>query len=159
MIRYTLRCDKSHAFESWFRDSGSFDDLRAAGLVACPECGSAAVEKTLMSPAVVTSRKRAEAPRTLPAVKEEILPPQPVASVMVDEHADKRRAMMRQLRDHMIEQTKDVGPAFAVEARKIHDGESEEKAIRGVASADEVQGLLEDGIDIMPIPVFPDDRN
>lgn len=160
MIRYTLRCDKSHAFESWFRDSGSFDDLRAATLVICPECGSAVVEKALMSPAVVTSRKRAEAPRTLPAAKEEILPPQQVASVMVDdEHADKRRAIMRQMRDHMIAQTKDVGPAFAVEARKIHDGDSEEKAIRGVASADEVQGLLEDGIDIMPIPVFPDDRN
>lgn len=159
MIRYTLRCEKDHPFESWFRDSGSYDDLRAAGLVACPACGSASVEKALMSPAVVTSRKRARAPASLPTKAGETLPTPPTASIVGDEHADKRRALLRQLRDHLIEQTKDVGPAFAVEARRIHDGEAEEQAIRGVASADEVQNLLEDGIEIMPFPVFPDDRN
>ena len=69
------------------------------------------------------------------------------------------RAMFRQMRDHLVAHSRDVGPAFAEEARRMHEGEAEQASIRGQASADDVRALLDDGIEVMPIPVFPDDRN
>ena len=158
MIRYTLRCAHAHEFESWFRDSAAFDEQKTAGHVACPLCGSSDVSKALMAPAVRTRRAveaRAE-PRGEPT------PASDAASVpvaMADEHAAKLRAMMRAFRDHVIANSTNVGPAFAEEARKIHDGVAEERPIRGEASPDDVRSLLEDGIEIMPLPAFPDDRN
>lgn len=85
-------------------------------------------------------------------------PPQ-AAPVLQDEKAQMFRAMLRDMRDHLIQNSKNVGAAFAEEARRIHDGASDESAIHGVASPDDVKALIEDGIEIMPLPVFPDERN
>ena len=157
MIKYALRCDGGHAFESWFRDSASYDSLAEAKLVACPQCGSSHVDKALMAPSVQTSRGRANVPESVPA-----LPPQPEVPAtlpLLDDRTAKLRSMIKELRTQMIDGSTDVGTAFAREARKIHDGVADTKPIHGVASRDEVRGLLEDGIEIMPIPALPDDAN
>ena len=155
MIKFSLRCDRDHGFESWFRDNRSFDELTRAGHLSCPECGSPSVTNALMAPAVMTSRRRA-APTS---AEQPSAPVQPQPVAIVDERAQALRAMLREMRDHLVQHSKNVGPQFAEEARRIHDGTSEETAIHGVASPDDVKSLLEDGIEVMPIPVFPDDRN
>jgi hypothetical protein len=150
MIRYSLRCDRGHGFESWFRDSAAYDDQSRAGFVSCPDCGSTAVSKGLMAPSVVTSRRKAAA---APA------PTQTAPVALLDDKAQKLRAMMREFRDHVLKNTDDVGAAFPEEARKIHEGAAEQRAIRGEASAAEVRALIEDGVSIMPVPGLPDERN
>ena len=157
MIKFALRCGEGHAFDSWFRDSDAFDQLIGHS-IACPTCGSTDISKALMAPAVVTSRQRRNrAPQPTEAR------PEPTASqdpaVLTDEKAQAFRAMLRAMRDHVVQNSKDVGQDFAGEARRIHEGVAEETAIRGLASHDEVKGLLEDGIEVMPLPVFPDERN
>jgi hypothetical protein len=157
MIKFSLRCDRDHAFESWFRDNGSYDELTRAGHLACPECGSTQVSKALMTPAVVTSRKRVIA---VPTEQPPAAPPAPVQPVVAaDERSLMLRAMLREMRDHVLRHAKDVGAQFAEEARRIHEGVSDETAIRGTASREDVEALLEEGIEVMPLPVFPDDRN
>jgi hypothetical protein len=151
MIRYALRCERDHAFESWFRDSRAFDDQSRAGLVECPSCGSRQVTKGLMAPSVMTSRRRVETPA----------PPTPSQApvALLDEKTRQLRALMRELRDHVVKNSDDVGAAFPEQARKMHDGLMEHRAIRGEASPDDVRSLLEDGIEIMPVPNIPDERN
>jgi hypothetical protein len=157
MIRYSLKCTAEHGFESWFRDGESFDALASAGHLSCPECGSNAVSKALMAPAVVTSRKRAIA---MPKETEAAPAPAPAIPVTLgDEKAQMMRALLRELRDHVVQHARDVGAEFASEARRMHEGETEQAAIRGTAAPDEVRALLEDGIEVLPVPVFPEDRN
>jgi hypothetical protein len=155
MIKYALQCEKGHGFESWFPDSGSFDKQRRRGLVDCPVCGSARVEKQIMAPNVRTRGGDIEMPSTAPAP---IAAPDP-NFVMAGEEARKLRAMIRALHAHVAANTEDVGARFAEEARKIHSGESEDRAIRGRASLAEAIELHEDGIGVMPLPPLPDERN
>lgn len=160
MIRYALSCENDHRFEAWFSGSSAFDEQRSAGQVLCPSCGSAKVEKALMTPSVSTARKKAvPADKAAPG---EGSKSDPDASVPVA--SDKAvptefLKMMRTIRDTVKENADYVGPGFAEEARKIHYGESEERGIYGEASSEDVEGLKEEGIDVMPLPVLPEDRN
>jgi hypothetical protein len=142
MIRYALSCAAGHEFESWFRDSASFDEQARRGFVACPECGSTRVEERLMAPAVSI---RAEPPA------------RPVA--MMGEKERELRAMLAALHQHVRANAEDVGATFAEEARKIHYGETDERAIYGVASPNEALELHEEGIAVLPLPPLPDDAN
>ena len=139
MIRFSLHCDKDHEFEGWFSSSTDFDGQSERGLVECPVCGSRQIEKSLMAPAVAVSKE---------------IPARPLAM------DPEKRQMMRKLRD-MVQAVKqnseDVGDRFADEARKIHHGEAEARGIIGKASNDEAKSLIEDGIEIAPLPEFPDD--
>lgn len=135
MIRYALRCDEGHAFESWFRDGDAFEDQVRRGDVACPHCGSVSVEKQIMAPALATAEPAAA---------------RPDAAV---------RAVLKALRREMLANSEDVGGRFPEEARRIHYGESDARAIRGQASLDEARALHEEGIGIVPVPVLPDERN
>ncbi|MDW6026360.1 DUF1178 family protein [Mesorhizobium sp. BAC0120] len=141
MIRFTLGCEQGHEFDGWFRSSDDFDKQRKRGLIDCPECGSHKVEKTLMAPAVSTSRKKEK-----------------VALAM---NAEQRRVMteIKALTEKLRENADYVGNKFAEEARKIHFGETEPRGIYGEASPDEAKSLAEDGVPFVPLPVFPDDRN
>jgi hypothetical protein len=156
MIRYALACDDGHAFESWFPDAAAYDQQARRGLVACPVCGSAQVAKAIMAPAVVGAArgKRAEA-KAQAQVQTQVQ-----ASVaLVD---DKRRALGRAihaLRREIEANTDDVGAKFADTARAIHFGAAPERAIRGQASGEEVEALLEDGVGVLPIPGALDDLN
>ena len=159
MIRYTLLCPQDHSFESWFRDSESFEALGATGQVTCPVCGTTEVRKALMTPSVVTSRARSTPP-ALPAPAASVQPEpahEPVA--LLDERTAQRRAAMRELRRRITEQADDVGRAFATEARLIHEGDAPARSIYGEATGEEVSSLLEDGIPLLPMPVLPDDRH
>lgn len=154
MIRYTLRCARGHGFESWFQNSGAYDSQRRRKLVTCPVCDSAEVEKALMAPQVGrSSRRREEAPA--PQAEAQV---QPQAPLMTGE-AGELRAKLRELRDFVKNNADDVGERFPAEARKMHYGDIEHRAIYGKASSHEARELVEEGIDITPLPPLPDDTN
>jgi hypothetical protein len=150
MIRYALRCARGHTFESWFQSSGAYDSQRRRKLVTCPVCDSSEVEKALMTPQVGASRKGEQAPAPVDA------PPQ--APLMTGEAGD-LRAKLRELRDLVKKNADDVGERFPAEARKMHYGDIEHRAIYGKASSREARELVEEGIDITPLPLLPDDSN
>jgi hypothetical protein len=155
MIRYRLQCAAKHEFEGWFRNADAFDRQAKRNLVVCPNCGSTEVAKALMAPSVVTSKPRAarKTPTAVPAPQSAT--PQRVANSGQRELLQ----MMRKLRDEVIAKSEYVGPRFAEEARKIHNEEVEERGIYGEATPSEVKDLAEDGIEIYPIPVLPEDHN
>lgn len=141
MIRFSLGCDDGHEFEGWFRSSDDFETQKKRGLIGCPECGSNKVQKTLMAPAVSTSRKQEKIALAMNAEQKRIM------------------AEMKALAEKVREKADYVGEKFAEEARKIHFGETEARGIYGEASLDEAKSLAEDGVPFLPMPVFPDDRN
>jgi hypothetical protein len=156
MIRYALACDKGHAFESWFESSAAYDKQVKRGLVTCPVCNSAKVEKTIMAPRVAGAKKRgATQAQELPAPAPEA--PGPVAMVSPQEH--ELRKKLRELREHLVKNADYVGQNFPEEARKMHYGEIEHRSIYGEASPDQAKELHEEGIEFHPLPVLPDERN
>lgn len=159
MILYSLCCAKDHEFESWFRDSAAYDAQKAQGLVTCPVCDSPDVSKAIMAPALGrgTRKFEAEAPAEAPASAAVPAPTQPVA--MMSEKEQQLRAMLRAVRAHVEANTDDVGDDFARLARRMHEGEEEKRAIRGEATSEEVRALIEDEIEVLPLPVLPDERN
>jgi hypothetical protein len=154
MIKYALHCERGHGFESWFPDSAGYEKQRKRGLIDCPVCGSTAIDKQIMAPNVRVSADieihPPAAPQTAPADP---------AFVMASEQAQKLRAMIRELHAHVAANTEDVGARFAEEARKIHAGEADDRAIRGRASLEEAIELHEEGIGVLPLPPLPDERN
>jgi hypothetical protein len=141
LIRFSLHCDHEHEFEAWFRNNDDFDTQKKRGFVECPACGSKKVEKALMAPSVSTGRK-----------KEKI-------ALAMGEAQKQAMAQLKALSEKMRESADYVGDKFADEARKIHFGETEARGIYGEATPEEAKGLVDDGVEFMPIPVFPDDRN
>ncbi|MCZ0961500.1 DUF1178 family protein [Paracoccus benzoatiresistens] len=130
MIRYALRCDQGHDFDGWFRSSEAFETMRTAGHVACTQCGSVTVEKSLMAPAVAAARQ-AE-----PAVN-------PV------------EAALQTLRQQVEANSDYVGLKFADEARAMHEGRAPTRAIHGEAKIEEARKLIEDGVPVAPLPFVP----
>jgi hypothetical protein len=158
MIKYALQCEKGHGFESWFSDSAGYDMQRKRGLVDCPVCGSRKIEKQIMSPRVRV-KKGDSGPLVAPVQETPSESSALMAEGPLGEEAKKFRAMLKEFHEHVKANTEDVGGKFADEARKIHYGETEERAIRGRASADEAQELYEEGIGFLPLPPLPDERN
>jgi hypothetical protein len=167
MICYSLRCERDHTFESWFQDSGAYDSQIRRKLVSCPVCGSAKIEKAIMAPRIA-SKKGRERQETVP-----VPAPAPNAAVpaeashtpagtstplmMAQEH--ELRVKLKELRDHIIKNADNVGEKFPNEARKMHYGEIEHRPIYGEASPDEARALIEEGVEVSPLPVLPEDRN
>src|SRR5450432_3938697 len=162
MIRYTLVCKKRHEFESWFQSSTAYDKQAKRGLVTCPLCGSAKVEKALMTPRLArTDTSSAQEVAAMPAPAADATPaatpPTPVA--MISPQEKEFRQKLRELRDHLVQNAENVGPRFPEEARKMHYGEAEHRSIYGIASREDAKELHEEGIEFSPIPVLPDERN
>jgi len=149
MIKFALRCDNEHGFESWFPDGASFDVQARRGLIACPVCASTRVSKAIMAPSVLSGRKSESRPDEARRV--------PVT--LLDERQQRLRSMVRELRHEIETQTDDVGVKFPQIARAIHDGDAPARAIRGQASVEEAKALIEDGIGVLPLPFLPDDLN
>jgi hypothetical protein len=141
LIRFSLGCDHDHEFEGWFRNNDDFETQKKRGFVECPACGSHKVEKALMAPAVSTGRKKEKVALAMNAQQQAAM------------------AQLKALSEKMRENADYVGDKFAEEARKIHFGEADARGIYGEATPDEARGLAEDGVEFLPIPVFPDDRN
>ncbi len=142
MIKYTLSCDSGHSFDGWFSSSADFDRQAELGLVSCPACDSVSVAKELMAPSVSTGRKKDEA-----------------KVLMMDQARKEAVAKIRELVTAIRENSDDVGEKFPEEARKIHYGEAEQRGLIGKATADEARALIDEGIEIAPLPVLPDDVN
>jgi hypothetical protein len=154
MIRFALRCDNAHEFESWFKDGAAYDRMAAAGLVECPSCGETRIGKALMAPHVAKApgvKGRPEAaPATPPAIAAEEKPtvatgPMP-AQVM---------ALLQRMRAEVEKNCDYVGEDFANEARRIHEGEAENRGIFGEASDEEAEALRDEGIEIARLPWVP----
>jgi hypothetical protein len=147
MIHYDLICDKGHEFDGWFSDSAAFDAQAKRGLVECTVCGTKKIEKQLMAPGIpAKSNKKADVPQHL-------------TTGPVDPRAAAMMQMMRDYRQHVEANTEFVGERFADEARKIHYNEADKRGIHGVATPAEAQELVEEGIEIHPVPVLPEDGN
>ena len=144
MIRFLLKCDKDHRFESWFASNAAFDQLQAAAHLSCAICGSATVEKALMAPAVAKTAA-ALAPTEAPA-------PQTQSLAVPDPQL---AARLQALRDHVEANSSYVGTEFVKQAREMHLGDLPERPIHGEARIDEARALLEDGIPVAPLPFLP----
>lgn len=141
MMRFSLHCDQAHEFEGWFRNNEDFDNQTARGLVQCPVCHSVKIGKSLMAPSVTTGRKKEKIATAVHDAQRHLLNEMRELSRKVKENADY------------------VGDRFAEEARKIHHGEVQERGIYGEATRDEVSSLVEEGVEIMPLPTLPEDYN
>jgi hypothetical protein len=135
MIRYSLRCAKGHAFDSWFQSSAAYDSLRAAGHLSCAVCGGTEVGKALMAPGVATG-----ADQPAPADRPLSAPASPAEQFLAD------------LRRRIEQGSEDVGGRFAAEARAIHEGAAPQRAIRGEATIADARALIEDEIPVLPLP-------
>lgn len=138
-----LQCAAHHVFEGWFASEEDYASQTARGLLECPLCGDKAVHKLPSAPRLNLGAPRAEA--ATPAA-----PQQDVVSG-VSEPA--LQAAWMQAARRIMAQTEDVGTRFAEEARKIHYGEAEERAIRGQASREQTRELIEEGITVLPLPL------
>jgi hypothetical protein len=159
MIRYALRCERDHAFESWFQSSSAYESQVKRKLVECPTCGSTKVEKAIMAPRIVKGtvgkKGREAAPQV--AATPEVTAPGPQSLMMAQER--ELRAKLKELRDHIVKNADNVGERFPTEARKMHYGDIAHRPIFGEASPQEARELIEEGIEVAPLPVLPDDRN
>ena len=143
MIRYALKCASGHEFEGWFANSAAYDEQKKAKQLSCPACGSAKVEKAIMAPGIVS--------RNSPPPAE-----QKPANAPIPEEAVQ---FMRELKTFIEKNTDNVGKKFAEEALKIHYEEVEARNIRGEATKDELEELRDEGVDVFPLPVVPEDHN
>jgi hypothetical protein len=138
VIVYNLRCRNGHEFEGWFRDSTAFDAQSVEGKLCCPSCNSHRVAKAIMAPAVAGGERKSE-----PAAAD----------------ARQVRQFMTGLRKYIQENAEYVGENFAEEARKIHYGETAERHIYGETTLAEAQELVEEGVDVAPLPPDLDGAN
>jgi hypothetical protein len=155
MIRYNLRCEKGHTFESWFQSSVAYESQEKRKLVSCPSCGSSKVERAIMAPQIV-SKKGREAPPQAPAAE---APAASESTPLLMAQELELRAKIKELRDHIVKNADNVGERFPNEARKMHYGDIEHRPIYGEASAEEARALIDEGVEVSPLPVLPEDRN
>jgi hypothetical protein len=148
MIVFDLCCRDGHRFEGWFASSADYDGQRERGLVACPQCGSGAVDKAPMAPAVPKKGNQQTDAR------------QPVAGGTLPPEAAEALRRMAEMQAEALKTSTWVGDQFAERSRAIHYGEREAETIHGQATADEARELLEEGVTVAPLlfPVAPPDE-
>lgn len=147
MIVFDLACHDGHRFEGWFGSSSEFEDQRARGLLVCPSCGSAAVSKAPMAPAVPAKGN----------TRAEVLPPEApkqVSNTPMPPQVQKALAALAKAQAEALKNSTWVGDKFAEETRKMHYGERDEAPIHGQASLAEAKALIEEGVPVAPLP-FP----
>jgi hypothetical protein len=141
VIQYSLHCSKGHRYDAWFKNAAAFDEQQARGIVTCAVCGDGAIEKAPMAPAVArTDSEKVSLSSSHP-------------------DAVKFRELLRAYRQKVTSEADYVGDRFADEARKIHFEEVEARGIYGEATRDEVAGLIEEGVEFMPLPDLPEEHN
>ena len=158
MIRYSLRCEQDHTFDSWFQSSSAYDTQVKRKLVSCPVCGSDRIEKAIMAPRIVGKKGRGKAPAPVEAPAPAEAPAtEPTSLMMAQEH--ELRAKIKELRDHIVKDADNVGEKFPNEARAMHYGDKEHRPIYGEASPEEARALIDEGVEVSPLPTLPEDRN
>ncbi len=134
MIRYNLKCEKDHTFDSWFQSAEAFEKLLENSMITCSVCGAIGVEKAIMAPQVRPARKSTE-------------PKGPLSTP-----ASPAEQALAEMRKKVEENSEDVGTDFAKEARAIHEGDAPERAIHGEAKIQDAKELIDDGIAVTPLP-------
>jgi hypothetical protein len=135
MIIFDLKCaPQGHVFEAWFGSGEDYSAQKARGLVSCPLCGSGDVDKAPMAPAVGQKGNQAGG-----------APPEQVKALL---------GAMAEAQKEMLRQSEHVGQRFADEARAIHLGEAEARAIHGEATPAQADALRDEGVPVAPLP-FP----
>ena len=160
MILYRLRCSNGHEFESWFKDSKTYERQEKKSLIGCAVCGDVAVERALMTPRLGKSSKSAGT--EVPAEAASAPAPSPVPSPEQQQMAALARHMPKELREALVKvreqvekNCEHVGDNFAEEARKIHYGESDRRGIYGETTDQEAEALAEEGIEFGRLPWIP----
>lgn len=144
MIVFDLHCGAGHRFEGWFSSSADFTAQQNLGLISCPQCGADDVSKAPMAPAVPAKGNRKAPVRHDPVTTNTPIP----AEVM--------RAMqaLAQAQSRALANSRWVGDGFAEETRAMHYGDKELEQIHGKATLAEAKSLLDEGIEVAPLP-FP----
>lgn len=140
---FNLQCSAHHSFEGWFASDEDYASQVERGLLACPLCADTTVHKLPSAPRLNFGAVEARVPTTT----------ENQAVVATGDPAQVLQAAYLQLARRIVAKTEDVGERFAEEARKIHYGETEERGIRGQASREETEALLDEGITVMPLPL------
>ena len=135
MIRFSLKCSQDHSFESWFQSSEAYENLAAAGMLSCIDCGDSHIVKSLMAPKLSSIKTKSETSLTAPK-------------------SDKEKALAK-LKAEVEKNSDYVGMNFVSEARAMHDGEQPTRSIYGEARPEEAKALIEDGIRVAPLPFMP----
>ena len=131
MIKYSLRCDNEHVFEAWFSDSESFEKQNKKNLISCLTCSSTKIKKDIMAPRISSGKQKTN---------------------RLNQKKDKIEMILNKVRKHVESNFDYVGDKFADEARAIHYGEKEEREIYGENSIDDAVELIEEGINVEPLP-------
>jgi len=148
MIRYALKCDRGHESESWFANAAGYERLRDLRQITCPTCGSQAMERALMAPALVSARGEPAPCGAEAEAETSAAPGAGTLSTPTGKVEEALAALRRQIEEH----SDYVGMDFALEARRMHEGEVPERSIHGEARPDEARRLIEDGIPVAPLP-------
>lgn len=144
-----LQCAHQHVFEGWFGSEDDFHQQLERGLVSCPLCGDQRVEKKLSAPRL-NLRAGRDAPGAAHGPEGLTLSNHPAQA----ELAELQARMLKAMRE-IVANTEDVGERFAEQARAMHHGEIERRNIRGQTSAAVALELLEEGVEVMPLPMLP----
>ena len=160
MIKYQLICDQKHEFEGWFQDSAAYDEQAANGLLCCPLCDSDQVKRALMTPNLASPKRRESTAPSATSRAGHAAPPHRAPVLQAEQVQAYGAALseLRQLRQKIVKDCRDVGDNFAQEARKIHYGDSEAEGIYGQATQEERESLKDEGIEIFDMPWVPPDH-
>jgi hypothetical protein len=157
-----LQCQQGHSFEGWFGSQDDYDAQRSRRLVTCPICNDSDIVKMLSAPRLNLGHSAEPSLAASQSDTSSLAPAESDASgagssrqeLPLDTHAlQEIQANMLKMVRHVMANTEDVGSRFAEEARRIHYGEREERNIRGQATREETEALLEEGIDVVPLPL------
>ena len=158
MILYRLRCSKGHEFESWFKDSKTYERQEKKSLIGCAECGDSKVSRAIMAPRLGTKGNRkktgvpvVQAPAPAP---EQVQAEQKMAALAKHMPKELREALLK-VRAEVEKNCEHVGEKFAEEARKIHYGESDKRGSYGETTDEEAEALADEGIEFGRLPWIP----
>ena len=164
MILYRLRCSKGHEFDSWFKDSKSYERQEKKSVIGCAVCGDSKVTRAMMAPRLGTkgNKKKGGLPAPVAEAPPPAAAPSPEQQQAQQQMAALARHMPKELREALIKvraevekNCEHVGDKFAEEARKIHYGESDKRGIYGETSDEEAEALAEEGIEFGRLPWVP----
>jgi hypothetical protein len=140
VIVFDLGCENNHRFEGWFASGHDFDRQLEHKLITCPVCSNANVVRLPHAAHIRSTPAAKPAPRTATAASGQ-------------QYANVGKEVLAKLVEKLVENTEDVGAAFPEEARKIHYRETPERTIRGTASREEVEELVDEGIEVVALPI------
>ena len=140
MIKYNLKCENDHEFESWFSNSNEFDKLNKKNLLECIFCSSNKIKKSIMAPMISGSKSKDE------------------GDELFDKYSFKQRKNLLKLREHIEKNFEFVGDKFSEKVREVYYDKKTKKSIYGTTTPEEREELAEEGIDLLSIPWISKDN-